>query len=84
MYLPRRALIAICVVIVLLVGASLGAAVTAFAIPVDPSIHACVANNTGSARIVQVTVNNASPISAIASQNQRKIFRKRERTMLKR
>lgn len=41
--------------VMLAVGIGIGAGVTALAIPADPDVHACVANNTGTARIVSAT-----------------------------
>jgi hypothetical protein len=41
----------------LAVGLGVGVGVTAFAIPADPSVHACVANNTGAVRIVSASTH---------------------------
>ena len=51
--MSRRATIAVCAVVFLLIGAGLGIGMNALA--ADPSVHACVANNTGAARIVSAT-----------------------------
>jgi collagen triple helix repeat protein len=55
--MSRRVTLGICAAICMLVGAGVGAGVTVFAVTSDPSVHACVANNTGSARIVGVNVS---------------------------
>jgi hypothetical protein len=55
--MSRRVTSGICAVVFVLVGAGIGAGVTVFAVTPDPSVHACVANNTGSARIVGATVS---------------------------
>src|SRR6476619_666779 len=55
--MSRRAFLGICAIVLLLAGAGLGAGVTAFAVTSDPSVHACVANNTGAARIVSASAS---------------------------
>jgi hypothetical protein len=45
------------VVVVLAAGIGIGVGVTAFAVSSDPSVHACVANNTGATRIVSASTN---------------------------
>jgi hypothetical protein len=55
--MSRRATIGICAVVFLVAGAGIGAGVTAFAVTPDPSVHACVANNTGAVRIVSANAS---------------------------
>jgi hypothetical protein len=55
--MTRRATLALCALVCVLVGTTLGVGVTALATPADPSVHACVANNTGATRIVSASTH---------------------------
>jgi hypothetical protein len=55
--MPRRATLGLCALVCVLLGAMLGVSATVFAVPADPSVHACVANNTGATRIVSASTH---------------------------